>query len=120
MVGEPETEGRAAREVARERFQKDYDKGDMCWTEACERLATRMLKYLQDSESTKVSTRELEEQVLSPNEPRINTVRIARQAGNEKRESLSQIFRHGENEVLIASKAKWDEQLKGVVELDRR
>ena len=39
-----------------------------------------MLKYLEDSESTKVSTRELEEQLLYPN------VRFARQARNKERD----------------------------------
>ena len=40
-------------------------------------LAKRMLKYLEDSEALKVSTRELKEQVLSPIEPRVRIVRIA-------------------------------------------
>ena len=31
-----------------------------------------------------------------------------------------QIFRQGENEVLIVSKARWEEQLKGLIELERR
>ena len=35
-------------------------------TEAGDRLARRMLKYLEDGESTKVGIRELEEQVLFP------------------------------------------------------
>ena len=58
-----------------------------------------MLKYLEDSEAAKVSIRELEEQVLSPNESRMKTVRIARQARNDKR-ILFQIFRQRANEVL--------------------
>ena len=61
-----------------------------------------MLKCLENSEIVKVSMRELEDQVLSPNEPRINVVRIARQARNEKKEKLFQIFRQREGEVLIA------------------
>ena len=32
---------------------------------------------------------------------------------------LFQIFRQGENEVLIVSKTRWDEQLKGLIELER-
>ena len=47
-----------------------------------------MLKYLEDSESTNVSTRELEEQLLSPNKSRVNVVRIARQVRNENKEKL--------------------------------
>ena len=91
-------------------MQDENDKGDFCWTDACAGVARRMLKYLEDSEAAQVSRRELEEQVLSPNESRINIVRIARQARNDKRKKLFQIFRQGENEVLIASKARWDKQ----------
>ena len=42
---------------------------------------------MEDSEAAKVSMRELEEQVLSPNESRINIVRIARHARSDKRKS---------------------------------
>ena len=73
----------AQEERSQRSVQDDNDKGDICWTEACEGIARRMLKCLEDSEVTKVSTRELVEQVLSPNESRINIVRIARQARNE-------------------------------------
>ena len=51
---------------------------------------------------------------------RISFVRIARQAINQTRPKMFQIFRQGENEVFIASKARWDEQLKGLIELERR
>ena len=100
--------------------QDDTDKGDVCWTEACEGIARRMLKFLKDSGAAKVSIRELEEQVASPSESRINIVRSARQARNDKRKKLFQIFGQGENEVLIASKARWHEQLKGLIDLERR
>ena len=82
--------------------EKDCDQGDLCWTEAREVIARGMLKCLENSEIVKVSMRELEDQVLSPNEPRINVVRIARQARNEMKEKLFQIFRQREGEVLIA------------------
>ena len=59
-----------------------------------------MLKFLEDRECTKVSTRELEEQLLSPNESRVNVVRTARQARNEKKEKLFQIFKQREGEVV--------------------
>ena len=71
---------------------------------------------MEDSEVMKVSTRELKEQVLSPDESSEKIVRKARQARSE----LFQIFRHGANEVLIACKVRWDEQLKGLTELERR
>ena len=47
-------------------------------------------------------------------------MRIARQAQHEKSQNLFQIFRQGENEVLTASKARWDAQLRGLVEPERR
>ena len=109
----------AQEEGSQRSVQDENDKGDLCWTEACEGIAWRMLKFLDDSEAAKVSVRELEEQVLSPAESRITVVRIARQAMNDK-ENLFQIFRQRENEVLIASKARWDEHLKGLIELGRR
>ena len=74
-----------------------------------------MLKYLEDSEAMKVSTRELKEQVLSPDESTGDIVRIARQARSEKSKTMFQIFRQGANEVLIASM----EQLRGLVVLER-
>ena len=90
----------AQEERSQRSVQDDNDRGDICWTEACEGIARRMLKYLEDSEVTKVSTRELEEQVLSPHESRINSVRIARQARNEKRKSC---FRFSEEEKSKSS-----------------
>ena len=47
-------------------------------------------------------------------------MQIAVQARNERGKKLFQIFRQGENEVYIASSARWDAQLKGLVELERR
>ena len=48
-----------------------------------------MLKYVEDGEVLKVSTRELKEQVLSPDESSVSIVRIARQARVEKSKKLS-------------------------------
>ena len=47
-------------------------------------------------------------------------MRIARQARSEKSTNLFQIFRHGANEVFIASMARWEEQLVGLMALERR
>ena len=101
------------------KINKNGDKGDLCWTEAGERLARRMLKYLEDSKSTKVGMRELEEQVLFPFESGSDMAHIARRVKNEKRQKLFQIPRQGEDEILKASKARWDAQLRGLVELER-
>ena len=77
-----------------------------------------MLKYLEDSERTKVGKRELEEQVLFPCESGSDIVHIARRVNNEKSQILFQIFRKGEDEILVASKARRDAQLRGLVELE--
>ena len=91
-------QGRARRNV-----QEADDEVDHYWTAACEGIAKKnMLKYVEDSEVMKVSTRELKEQVLSPDESSEKMVRKARQARSE----LFQIFRHGANEVLIARKVR--------------
>ena len=81
-------------------MQEVDDEVDQNWTAACEWIAKRMLKYLEGSEVFKVSTRELKEQVLSPDESSVGVVRIA------KSKKLFQIFRQGANEVIIASMAR--------------
>ena len=69
----------------------------------------RMLSYLDNSEALKVSTKELKEQVLSPNEPNVNMEHIVRQARSEK---MFQIFsRQGAREILVANMARWEEHL---------
>ena len=57
----------------------------------------RMLNCLEDSEALKASTRELKEQVLSPDESSFSIVRIARQTRSEKRKKLFQIFSRQRN-----------------------
>ena len=66
----------------------------------------------EDSDVLKVSVRELKEQVLSPDESSVGVVRIARQARSEKGQNIFAIFRQGENEVVFAGVARWDEQLR--------
>ena len=79
-----------------------------------------MLKYLEDSEDVKVGLSELKEQLETPEETGISIMQIAEQARKEGGQKLFQIFRQGENEVYIASLARWNTQLKGLVELERR
>ena len=65
--------------------KQDCDQGDRCWTEACERLARRMSKYLDNSEGTKLSTRELEEQLFVPKGTK-GQCRAHRKASQEREE----------------------------------
>ena len=90
------------------------------WFAAFEDAARKMLKYLVDSEDVKVGLGELKEHLEAPEEADISIMQIAKQAMNERGQKLFQIFRQEENEVYIASLARWDTQLKGLVELERR
>ena len=90
-------------EKARRNVQEVDDEVDQNWTAAYEWTAKKILKYLEDSEVMEVSTGELKEQVLSPDESNVSIVRIATQARSEKSKKMFQIFRQGVNEVPIAS-----------------
>ena len=70
----------AQEERARRNVQEPDDEVDHNWTAACEGIAKKMLKYLEDTAVMKVSRRDLKEQVLSPDESSVNILRIARQA----------------------------------------
>ena len=78
-----------------------------------------MLEYLEDSEDLKVGLSELKEQLETPEEAGFSIMQIVKQARNEGGPKLFQIFRQEENEVYIASSARWNTQLKGFVELER-
>ena len=78
-----------------------------------------MLKYLGDDQDLKVSLRELKEQLECLEETDISFMQIAKQARNERGQKLFQIFGQEENVVHIASRARWDAQLKGLVELEK-
>ena len=45
--------------------------------------------------------------------------KLAQQAMNENGHKIFEIFRQDEEEVYIASLSRWNEQLKGLVELER-
>ena len=90
------------------------------WFAAYEDLAKKMMKFLEDREHLKVGLRELKEHLETPEAAGISIMQIAKQARNERGQKLFQIFRQEENEVYIASLARSDAQLRGIVELERR
>ena len=107
--------GRALKEAGNRggRIKKEAQKVDcgvkQSWAAVHQSDARRTLRYLDESEGLKVSTKELKEQVLFPNETRVNIERIVRQARSEKHKKLFQIFsRQGAQEILVASKARWE------------
>ena len=91
--GEGQKQRVALEEKTRRNVQDADDEDDHCWTEACEGIAKRMSKYSVDREVTKVNTRELKEQILSPSESSVKIVRIARQARKRKSKMLFQNLR---------------------------
>ena len=98
LVTQDEESRRKAQEV-------DYEVNQN-WTVVYQSIARRTLSYLDKREASKGSAKVKKEQVLSPNEPNVDTERIARQARSEKRKKLFQIFSgHGANEILLASVA---------------
>ena len=101
LVTQEEESRRKAQEI-------DYEVNQY-WKAVDQSIAREMLSYLDKSEALQVSTKELKEQVLSPNEPSGNIERIARQARSEQRKNLFQIFsRQGANEILVASVSRWE------------
>ena len=67
-----------------------------------------------------VSLRELKEELEPPENTGISIMQIAKQARTERGQTLFQIFRQGGCELYIASLTRWDAQLKGLAELERR
>ena len=101
-------ERQSRKAVQKERARRDVQEVDdevgQNWTAAGEWIAKKMLKYLEDSEVLKVSTREVKEQVLSPNEPSVNIERIARQARSENARCC---FRFSDKERTRSSSPVW-------------
>ena len=70
--------------------------------------------------SAPLGERSRKEQMEAPEEAGISIMQIAKQARNERGQKLFQVFRREENEVYIASLARWNTKLEGLVELERR
>ena len=87
---------------------------------AFEEAAKRMLRYLEDSEDLKVGVTEFQAQLGIPEEAGVCTRQLAQQAINENGHKIFEIFRQGDEEVCIASLARWTAQLKGLAELEKR
>ena len=66
-----------------------------------------------------MSVTELQEQVGMPEEAGVSIKQIGQQARNENGQHFFEIFRQGEEEVCIASWARWNPQLKGRVVLEK-
>ena len=76
-----------------------------------------MLRYLNNSDDVKVGITELQERLEISAKVGISVRQVAKQAMNENGQTNFEFFRQGEEELCIASWARWDAQLKG---LERR
>ena len=102
--------GRASKVECKRKVQEVDNEVNQHSTSVHQTIARLMLSYLDNSEASTVSTKELKEQVLSPTEPSVNIERIARQARREEHKKLFQIFsRQGANEIPVASMARSQE-----------
>ena len=80
----------------------------------------RTLRYLEESEDLKVGVTELQERLEMTEEEGVSSIRqTAQQAKNEGGQKIFEIFRQGEG-VRNASLARWNAQLKGLTELEKR
>ena len=87
---------------------------------AFEEKARSILRYLEDSEDLEVSVTELQEQLGISEEARLSIKQVAQQAMIENGQKIFELFRQGEEDVRIASLARWNAQLKGLAELEKR
>ena len=79
-----------------------------------------MLRYFEDGEDLKMGVTELQEQLGISEEAGVSIRKIAQQAMNENSQNIFEVFRQGEEEVCIASLARWNAQLKWFLELEKR
>ena len=107
--------------LSRRRTKEVDCRSNQRWAALYQAVARRMLSYLDNSEALKVDTKELEDHVLAPCEPRVDIDHIARQARGEQRQRLFQIFsRQGAKGILVASVARWEEHLRMLTVLERK
>ena len=87
---------------------------------AFENLAKSMLRYLDNCNEVKVGITELQERVEVPEQIRISTQQVARQAMNEDGQKKLEVFWKEEGKLFVACWARWEAQRKGSVDLERR
>ena len=68
----------------------------------------------------KVGVAELQEQLGKLEEAGISIKQITQQAMNENGHKIFDIFRQGKEDVRVSSRARWNAQLKGLVELEKK
>ena len=76
-----------------------------------EEAARNLLRHLGNSEDLKASVTEMREQLGMSEEAGISIKEVTQQSRNENGQHIVEIFRQGEEEVWIASWARWNAQL---------
>ena len=87
---------------------------------AFEKLAKGMFRYLGIVKKVKVGITELQERLDVPVQIGSSIQQVAQQARSENGQEVFEIFWQEEEEVYVASWARWDAQWRGLVELERR
>ena len=87
---------------------------------AFENLAKGMLRYLDNCNEVKVGITELRERVEVPLQFGISIQQVAQQAMNEDGQNIFEILWQEKEELCIASRARWEAQRKGLIDMERR
>ena len=81
------------------------------WRVAFEEISRDLPRYLENSEDLKVSVTELPEQLGTSEEAGISTEQVTSRQ-ETRTANFCEIFRQGEEEVCIASWARWNAEFK--------
>ena len=87
---------------------------------AFENLAKEMLRYLDKSDDVKVGITKLQERLEVPVQIGISIQQVAQQARCENGQKIFEVCWQEEEEICIASWARWEAQWKGLVDLERK
>ena len=86
---------------------------------AFEKLAKVVLRFLEKSEKVKVGISELQERREVPVQIGISTQQVAQQVRSENGQKIFESLLARRGRGLCCQLARWDAQLKGLVELER-
>ena len=85
-----------------------------------ENRAKEMLRHIDNSDDVKVGITELQERLEVLVQIGISIQQVAQQARSENGQKIFEVFWQDEEELCIASWARWEAQWKGLVELERK
>ena len=83
-------------------------------------FAKEILRYFDNSDGVKVGITELQERLEVPVQICISIQQVAPLASSENDQKMFEVFCQEEEELCVASWARWEAQRKGLVDLERR